>query len=393
MRIPREYVPRLRQLLRRFPIVTILGPRQCGKTTFIRSQLPDWQYLDLEKPSQAARLSDDPERALERLGRKYILDESQQIPALFPALRSRIDEHRNVNGQAVLLGSASPVLIRRISESLAGRTGFLEMSPLQWSEVRSVRKTSADDLWLRGGFPDAFLAPSAQARLDWFEGYTRTFIERDLRNLGIEFSPAQMRKIWAMLAHVHGGLWNASKLAAALGVNYHTINRYTDILEQTFLIRRLPPYYANIGKRLVKSPKLYFRDTGLLHYFLGIHDSAQLEVHPARGGSWEGFIVSEICNRFALYRPDVRPYFWRTATGHEIDLVLDAGSRLLLFEIKLNSAPRLADVENLSAGMKDLKQAQGFVVYPGNEDYPLGQGITVLSAAKWLAGDRILELL
>jgi len=250
--LTREYRTSLNGLLRRFPAVTVLGPRQCGKTTFIRHALPDWTYLDLERPSDVAPLVADPEARLEQLGDRVILDEAQRVPEVFPVLRGLIDRRRPGKGRFVLLGSASPTLVRGISESLAGRTAFLDLPPFRWDEVRRRRtRGGLSALWLRGGFPDAFLEPNDQKRHDWLEAYTRAFIERDLPGLGIEVSAPQMRKLWTMLAHANGGLWNASELGAALGTSYHTVNRYLDILEQAFLVRRLPPFFANVGKRLV----------------------------------------------------------------------------------------------------------------------------------------------
>ncbi|HWP57034.1 MAG TPA: ATP-binding protein, partial [Candidatus Acidoferrales bacterium] len=292
--IKRRYGPLLHGFLRRFPCVTVLGPRQCGKTTFIRAALPAWTYLDLERPSDSTPLAADPEARLNQMGDNVIFDEAQRVPELFPVLRGVIDRRRGRKGRFVLLGSASPSLVRQISESLAGRTAFVDLAPFRWSEVRGQRRDGLQALWFRGGFPEAFLQRDDRARRDWWDSYTRTFIERDLPALGIDVSASQMRRLWAMLAHCNGGVWNASQLAASLAVSYHTVNRYVDILEQTFLIRKLPPYFANIGKRLVKSPKLYFRDSGLLHFFLGIHSPSILDTHPARGMSWEAFIIDQL---------------------------------------------------------------------------------------------------
>lgn len=379
---------RLTELLRAFPLVSILGPRQCGKTTFIRSALGGWRYLDLERPSEAAVLSEDPEYGLGKLGSRFILDEAQRLPQVFPVLRGHVDQKRRTMGQAVLLGSASPRLIKHVSESLAGRVGFLEMTPFQWWETRTAGRGGLERLWLRGGFPDAFLARSETARRDWFEAYTRTFIERDLPALGIDVSAAQMRKLWIMLAHANGGLWNASQLAASLGTSYHTVNRYVDILEQTFLVRRLEPYFANLGKRLTKSPKLYLRDSGLLHYFLGLHDEAALDAHPARGASWEGFLVEQTANLLRLFAPGSEAYFWRTAAGAEVDLLIRHRGRLIPFEIKRHSSPSREAARGLASCMRDLKIGRGYVLYPGKEEYSLGDGIFVLSAEKQLADPR-----
>jgi len=391
--IDRHFSGRLRTLLKTFPIVCVMGPRQSGKTTFIREVLPQWKYMDLERPSDYIRLSGDPEDALKRLKEHFILDEAQQIPLLFPVLRSFVDQRRKKNGQLVLLGSASLSLIKQISETLAGRAGFLDITPFHWNEVQGRKKVTLETLWYRGGFPDAFLIASDKKRIDWFDAYTRTFIERDLTALGINISAPQMRKLWTMLAHVNGAVWNASQLASSLGVSFHTINRYTDILEQTFLIRKLPPYFANIGKRVVKSPKVYFRDTGLLHYFLGIHESKALPVHPARGASWEGFVIEQVISAFQLVSPDSQAFYWRTAAGAEVDLLIKRGERLIPLEIKLHSSPSRRDVPGLVSCMKDLKLNRGYVLYPGEEEYSIGEGITVVSTERLIAQpERLIKL-
>lgn len=383
--IKRHFSERLSTLLKRFPIVCVLGPRQSGKTTFIRTALHQWRYLDLEKPSDYVRLSEDPEDGLKRLKEHFILDEAQQLPAIFPVLRSFIDDSRKKNGQIVLLGSASLSLIRQISETLAGRAAFLDITPFHWNEVYGEKGITLETLWYRGGFPDAFLKTSDSDRADWFEAYTRTFIERDLLAMGISISAPQMRKLWTMLAHFNGSVWNASQLAASMGTSFHTINRYTDILEQTFLIRKLPPYFTNIGKRLVKSPKVYFRDTGLLHYFVGIHDAKALSVYPGRGASWEGFVIEQVINSFQLFSPGSQAFYWRTAAGAEADLLIQKGNRLIPFEIKLHSAPSAKDVPGLISCMKDLSLDRGYVIYPGHDEYSLGGGIIVLPAEDLLS--------
>ncbi len=386
MVVARRYQALLRGLLRRFPVVTVLGPRQCGKTTFIRQALPDWTYLDLERPSDAAPLAADPEARFTQLGGRVILDEAQRLPAIFPVLRGIVDRERGRRGRFVLLGSASPTLVRHISESLAGRTAFLDLPPFRWDEVAARRPpTALSELWFRGGFPVAFLERDDRARHDWLEGYTRTFIERDLAALGIDVSASQMRRLWTMLAHVNGGVWNASQLAASLGVSYHTVNRYVDILEQTFLVRKLPPYFANIGKRLVKSPKVYFRDTGLLHYFLGIPTPQALDTHPGRGPSWEAFVIDQLVAAFQRGLPGSQAFFWRTAQGDEVDLLVEAGGRQIPFDIQLHSAPGSEDARGLLRCIKDLALRRGYLVYPGREPYSLGPGVTALPAAGLLA--------
>jgi len=383
--IDRAYGASLRALLRRFPAVTILGPRQCGKTTFIRRELSDWTYVDLERPADATPLAADPEARLGQLGDRVVLDEAQRLPELFPVLRGLIDRRRSRKGRFVLLGSASPSLVRGISESLAGRTAFLDLPPFRWDEVEGRRTAGGlATLWLRGGYPDAFLARGDGARHDWMEAYTRAFIERDLPAMGIDVSASQMRKLWTMLAHVNGGVWNASQLAASMGVSYHTVNRYVDILEQAFLVRKLAPYFANVGKRLVKSPKLYFRDSGLLHYFLGIRSARQLETHPARGASWESFLLDQLLSAYRRHDPGGQAWFWRTAQGDEVDLLIETGARLVPFEAKLHSAPKPDEARGLFRCMADLKLPRGYVVYPGRDRYSLGRGVTAVPARSLL---------
>ncbi|MSP41060.1 MAG: ATP-binding protein [Deltaproteobacteria bacterium] len=388
--IKRDYGPVLRRLLRRYPCVTLLGPRQCGKTTFIRTELPSWTYMDLERPSDAAPLVADPEARLGQLQGKVIFDEAQRVPELFPVLRGLIDRQRTKMGRFAILGSASPTLVRHISESLAGRTAFVDLPTFRWNEVKTDDQAAAiKSLWLRGGFPQAFLNPKDRDRGEWLEAYTRSFIERDLPALGIDVTAAQMRKLWTMLAHCNGGVWNASQLAASLAVSYHTVNRYVDILEQTFLIRKLPPYFANVGKRLVKSPKIYFRDTGLLHFFLGISSAAMLDTHPARGMSWEAFIIDQVISICQREVPSCRPYFWRTSQGHEIDLVIDLGSKKIPIEVKLHSAPTAQDAASLVQCMRDLKLTRGYLVHSGRQHYSLGNGVMALAADEILTHPRI----
>ena len=377
-----------------FPVISLLGPRQCGKTTLIRSLFPDWKYLDLERPSVFTPLSEDIEARIKFLDNKIIFDEAQQLPLLFPVLRSFVDENRNNKGQFILLGSASPKLIKQISESLAGRTTFLQLTPFLYKEVIEYnRSTSIENLWFRGGFPDAFLMDDNQTLLDWFESYTRTFVERDLAALGINVSSQQMRKLWTMLAHSNCNVWNASKLAASMGINYQTANRYTDILEQTYLIRKLQPYYLNIKKRIIKSPKILFRDTGLLHYFLGIHNLEQLVTHPARGASWESFIIEQLIALFEIHIPNSRFYYWRTSGGAEVDLIIETNGKIIPIEIKLHSAPAKNMVKGLRFCMSDLGVSKGYIIYPGDEMYSLDQNISVIPAKRILLENDVLNSL
>lgn len=376
--------------IRTFPILSLLGPRQCGKTTLIRSLFPDWKYLDLEKPSVFTPLSEDIERRISQLNEKVIFDEAQQLPQLFSVLRSFVDENRDRKRQYILLGSASPRLIKQISESLAGRTSFFELTPFLFEEVFNHDSSfTLERLWFHGGFPEVSLTNEDDFFIDWFEGYSKTFIERDLAAIGINISSPQMRKLWTMIAHSNCNIWNASQLAASLGVNYQTVNRYTDILEQTFLIRKLQPYFINIKKRIIKSPKIMFRDTGLLHYFLGIHDFENLQTHPARGASWESFVIEQLIAFFNIYFPNSRFYYWRTAGGAEVDLLVEVKGKIIPFEIKLHSAPNKNMAKGLLACMYDLKIQQGYIIYPGKEEYSLGNNITVMPIEKLLLEKEI----
>ncbi|MCG3203420.1 MAG: hypothetical protein KCHDKBKB_00078 [Elusimicrobia bacterium] len=381
----------LAKKLKNFSVVTVLGPRQCGKTTFVRHSLSDWDYFDLEKTSDRVPFEQDAEARLAQFPSKLILDEAQRFPEIFPLLRGMVDEDPRKKGRFVLLGSASPSLVRHISESLAGRTAFLDMTPFCWDEIKGQSEVGdPKDLWLKGGFPDAFLQKKNDIRWEWFEAYVRTFVERDLPSLGIDISISQMHKLWAMLAHFNGGIWNASQLASSLGVSYHLVNRYTDILEQTFLIRKLVPFFANLRKRIVKSPKVYFRDTGLLHFFLGIRDKKTLDVHPGRGASWESFVIEHVIAGYQLQASGSRPYYWRTATGSEVDLLIEHEGRLIPFEIKLHSAPVENDARGLISCMNDLGLKRGYVLCPAQNRYSIGKGIEVLPVEDFISNPKML---
>jgi hypothetical protein len=385
--VPRLGRLRLRSLLRHFPAAAVMGPRQCGKTTLVRTLFPKAEFFDLERPSDLQRLEADPEYILRHARPPVILDEAQRLPALFPLLRALIDERRAERGRFLLLGSAHPSLARGISESLAGRIGFLDLDPFAYAEVAGAGVTLAD-LWVRGGFPDACLNPHRRARRDWADAYVRTFFERDLAGLSIDVSLAQMRRFWYMLAAANGSVWNASEFGRSLGLSYHTISRYADILEQAFLLRRLPPYFLNIGKRLVKSPKVYLTDTGLLHAFLGIETMRQLDVSPQRGRSWEGFIVEQIIRREKLAHPGIRFYFWRTATGQEIDLLVERPNELIGAEIKIGARVESSDWKALRSAMSDLGLARAYVVNQADAPYSPFAGVTVIPAARLLGGAK-----
>lgn len=383
--IKRIFQEQLHRKLSIFPAVSILGARQAGKTTLVKEELNGWKYFDLQRPSDRAPFEADPESRLEQLDSNFILDEVQTLPELFPVLRSFIDKKRNTKGQFVILGSASFELLKNISETLAGRIGFLELPPFQWIELcKSEKKIAMNELWYKGGYPEPFLMNDNSNILEWFDAYTRTFIERDLSSLGIDFDFHNMRKFMTMLAHVNAEQWNASKISSALGINYQTVNRYLYILEKSFLIRRIPAYHANLGKRLVKADKIYYRDSGLLHYFLGIRDEETLSVHPERGSSWESFCVEQIINSMNHFSPGAQFFHMRTSGGAEVDLIVDTGQEIFPFEIKLHSAPGKDLCRGLKSCMSDLKASSGFVVYPGKESYSLGDGVIAIPISELL---------
>jgi len=368
--------PSLLASLKRFPVVGLVGARQCGKTTLARAvarKVGRAVYVDLERPSDAARLT-DPELFLEPLAdRLVIIDEIQRQPELFPVLRSLVDARRR-SGRFLVLGSASPALARQASESLAGRIVYHELTPFTLTEVATLRRRDTLTLWNRGGFPGSLLAASNPRSFAWREAYIATHLQRDLPELGVRIPATALRRFWEMLAHLHGQIWNASKIAASLGVTAPTAKRYLDTLQDTFMVRVLAPFAANVKKRLVKSPKVYLRDSGLLHALLRIGTIDDLLGHPIAGASWEGWVTEQ-----ALAADGGRSaaYFYRTAARAEIDLVLERShGRRFAFEIKLASAPTLS--RGFWSGIADLKASAAYVVYSGKERYPLGKGVEAL---------------
>jgi uncharacterized protein len=331
---------RLRALWRQFPAVLILGARQVGKTTLARQTFPALPYCDLEEPHLRALFTDDPTFQIQQRARpRLIIDEAQAVPGVFSSLRGIIDEDRRENGRFLLLGSAQPSLVRQISESLAGRIGILELDPLTAAEAATGdRAADLQQVWLQGGFPDALRGSFRE----WWEAYLRTYVERDLPQLGIPTDPILLRRLLTMVAHIQGGMLNASQLGNSLDITYHTVQRYLSVLEQTFIVRRLTPYYRNIGKRLTKAPKIYLRDTGLLHHLLNINSLEELDHHPMRGASWETFVLEDLVRREKLRHPHTQFHYWRTAAGAELDLLLDRGSQRIGIEIKAGRGDKAA---------------------------------------------------
>lgn len=375
--VKRTISEKLTEYLKLFPIVVIVGPRQSGKTTFAKMELPEWRYFDMEKPSDYGRVSADIEFFLEQYGEHCIIDEAQILSELFPALRSHVDRNRDKKGRIVLLGSVNPLLVKNISETLAGRVGFIEIHPFSYSEANGLRKMELENFWLTGGYPEPLLW-NEDDRLVWMEQYVKTFVERDVfALLKTSFSPQQQVQLLTMIAHNHARLWNASQTASAFGVSYHTVNRYVELLETYFLIDRLVPYYQNVGKRLVKSYKIYFRDTGLLHYLLNISSIEALRTSPYRGFSFEGFVIEQLKRKHIRESSGASFYFYRTSQGDEIDFLVHDKKGLHAYEIKTSTTIDAGDLKGLKRSLEQLGLIKGTVVYFGREDFRLDKQIEV----------------
>lgn len=356
--------------LKRSPVTALLGPRQCGKTTLARTfvgQTPEQvHYFDLEAPADRQRLQ-NPELLLTSISGLIILDEIQAVPEIFNILRVLVDrpEHQN---RYLILGSASPQIIKNVSETLAGRVEFVELSGFDLSETDASAK---DKLWLRGGFPRSYLAKTDADSMAWREGFIRTFLERDIPQLGLSIPAPAMRRFWTMLAHLHGQTWNASDLGRSMSLTDKTVRRYLDILSGTYMVRQLQPWHENLKKRQVKAPKVYLRDSGLLHSLFNISSLVDLLGHPALGASWEGFALEQ----FLRIQQPAEAYFWSTYSGAELDLLLFAGGKRYGLEFKFNEAPKIT--KSMHVALHDLDLQHLWVVYPGRESYPVHEKITV----------------
>ena len=382
---------RISDLLTRFPAVAVLGPRQVGKTTLARRLVEELGaaavYLDLELPSHRAKLSDPELYFSSQEDRLVVLDEIQRVPGLFEVLRGVIDERRRQgrrHRQFLLLGSASIDLLQQSSETLAGRIAYSELTPLLVEEVAAKKRGDWDRLWLRGGFPDSFLAADEAASVEWREEFIGTYLERDIPLLGPRIPAETLRRFWTMLAHEQGTLLNAASVAGAIGVSGQTVGRYLDLMVDLLLVRRLPPWSKNAGKRLVRSPKVYVRDSGLVHALLGLRDLDAVLGHPVTGGSWEGFVIE---NLLAAAPSGTSACFYRTAVGAEIDLVLDLPPKeRWAIEIKRSSAPVLSKGFYLGCG--DIKATRRMVVHAGEDTFGLGDGVEAVSLPGALAALR-----
>lgn len=377
----RQSQQKLTQLLQQFPAVGLLGPRQVGKTTLAFAQKtldPNALYLDLELPS-AQRQLDDPEAFLMAHAHQLvIMDEVQRMPELFGILRGVIDQRRRLgqaSGQFLLLGSATGVLLQQSSESLAGRVAYVELPALQASEIFTTPQSAKDlgALWVRGGFPLSWLAKSDAASMTWREVFISTYLEKDIPALGPRIPATTLRRLWTMLAHHQGELLDQSKLAAALAISGQTVSRYIDLLCDLMLVRRLPAWHGNVGKRLIRSPKVYVRDSGLVHALLGLSKLDALLGHPVAGSSWEGFVIEQLINA----APQAQASFYRTSNGAEVDLVLTfRNQQTWTIEIKRSSAPTVS--KGFYQAATDLVAVRKLLVAPVDQTYPMKEGVEVV---------------
>lgn len=367
--IRRNFLPEIQKSFEITPVCAILGPRQCGKTTLARDYAQqvgagNVHFFDLEDPLDLAKL-ETPKLTLEPLEGLIVLDEIQRRPELFPILRVLVDKS---NKQFLVLGSASQELIRQASETLAGRIRYIEMTPFSLNEVGD-----ANLLWVRGGYPRSYLAKTHRQSHEWRKSYIKTFLEADIRSFGFNIPPQTMRRFWMMLAHYHGQIFNASEIGQSIQVSHKTAIRYLDILTGTFMIRRLAPWHENIGKRQVKSPKIYFRDSGLFHTLLGVASKEQILSHPKLGASWEGMALEEVIRFLGVDQEDC--YFWATQRGAELDLLVVTGGKRHGFEFKYTDSPKTT--KSMHIALEDLKLDSLTVIIPGKDHFKIHDNIQV----------------
>lgn len=359
------------------PVVAILGPRQCGKTTLARLYADSLQksvlYLDLEDTHDLQRL-DNPFLTLDETYDLIIIDEIQRRAELFPTLRVLVDQRRKKQ-KFLILGSASRDLIQQSSETLAGRISYMELTPFTYPEV-----TDINQLWIQGGFPNAYLAKSAHISWEWRKAYVSTFLERDIPNLGIKIPHQTLRRFWMMIAHYHGNIFNASEIGKSLGIAHTTAREYLNILTGTFMLRELVPWFENINKRQIKSPKIYFRDSGIYHYLLGIPDKTSLMNHPKLGASWEGFALESIIRHHQAYPEEV--YFWGIHSQAELDLLIIKNGKKYGFEFKYSDNIQING--SMKAAIEYLKLDELTIIYPGNKNYRLSEKIKACGLTEYL---------
>ena len=370
----KEYLELIEKHFRVHPVCALLGPRQVGKTTLAKMHIEqhpkeDVEFFDLENPTHLMRL-ENPLITIRRSNAKLIvIDEIQLVPDLFKILRVLVDEH--VEGRHFLiLGSASRDLIQQSSETLAGRIGYIEIMPFSLKEVQDKEK-----LWARGGFPRSFLAENNEDSFLWRQSYIATFLERDIPSLGFQIPAMKMRRFWMMISHYHGQMMNSSELARSLAISDHTVRKYLDILVGTFMIRSLSPWFENLSKRQIKTPKIYFRDSGIFFALLGLQNELEIDTHPKLGAFWEGFALEEIAREMKAAPEEC--YFWGTQGGAELDLLIMKNGKRLGFEFKYSDTPKVTP--SMKIALTDLKLDHLYIVYPGPESFPLGDYITVRS--------------
>ena len=374
-----KYLTLIQQELETQSACGLIGPRQCGKTTLAKQfveankEYVSVHWYDLEDPKDLARL-EKPMLSLENLEGLIVIDEIQRIPELFPILRVLIDRAGD-RQHYLILGSASGQLLRQSSETLAGRIGYVELTPFSITEVDDSQK-----LWIRGGFAKSYLGKTDESSFRWRNNYIKTFLERDIPNLGFKIPAGQLYRFWMMLTAYHGQLLNSSELSRSLGITDHTVRKYIDILEGTFMIRTLQPWFVNISKRQVKAPKIYFRDSGILNTLLDLKDYKDIERHSKLGSLWEGFAIEEMIRNSDLHSNNF--FFWRTQRGAEIDLFYRKGNSMIGVEFKYADAPKITP--SMKSAMEDLELDNLFVIYPGNKDYPLSDKIYVYGLDSFL---------
>ncbi len=372
-----EHIRAVLERLDAFPVVAILGPRQIGKTTLAQQVAEVYagatHRFDLEHPADLNRLLEDPMLVLDELSGLVVIDEIQRRPGLFPVLRVLADRQPR-RATFLVLGSASPSLIRQSSESLAGRINYYGLGGLRLNEVGDALSRR----WLRGGFPSAFLASGNARAFTWLDGFVRTFLERDLPELGVRVPATAMRRFWTMLGHWHGQVWNASEFARSFGVADTTVRNYLDILSSALVVRQLQPWHANIAKRQVKAPKIYLRDSGVLHSLLGLEDMQSLNSHPKCGASWEGLMLESIIDGLSLR--DDEAHFWATHGGAELDLLIARGVKRVGIEIKRTTAPKVT--RSIGVAIKDLALDEAIMVHAGKHSYRLAERVRAVAAGR-----------